>query len=137
MKNLSIDIETYSGYDLSKCGVYKYAESPDFEIILFGYSIDGGEVYIVDFSAGETLPPEILDALTDDNVQKWAFNANFEITCIQNAIKKIASPTDWRVRRCIRSDCPAARPTGCRPWSCGFPATAALPTNSASPNSPR
>lgn len=94
MKNLSIDIETYSGYDLSKCGVYKYAESPDFEIILFGYSIDGGEVYIVDFSAGETLPPEILDALTDDNVQKWAFNANFERVCLSRHLADMGISLD-------------------------------------------
>ena len=82
MKTLSIDIETYSGYDLSKCGVYKYAESPDFEILLFGYSVDGGEVQVIDLAAGEHLPPEILNALTDDNVQKWAFNANFERVCL-------------------------------------------------------
>lgn len=82
MKTLSIDIETYSGYDLSKCGVYKYAESPDFEILLFGYSIDGGEVQVIDLATGEHLPPEILNALTDDNVQKWAFNANFERVCL-------------------------------------------------------
>ena len=82
MKTLSIDIETYSSYDLSKCGVYKYAESPDFEILLFGYSIDGGEVQVIDLATGEHLPPEILNALTDDNVQKWAFNANFERVCL-------------------------------------------------------
>lgn len=82
MKTLSIDIETYSGYDLSKCGVYKYAESPDFEILLFGYSVDGSEVQVIDLAAGEHLPPEILNALTDDNVQKWAFNANFERVCL-------------------------------------------------------
>ena len=82
MKTLSIDIETYSGYDLSKCGVYKYAESPDFEILLFGYSVDDGEVQVIDLATGEHLPPEILNALTDDNVQKWAFNANFERVCL-------------------------------------------------------
>ena len=82
MKTLSIDIETYSDYDLSKCGVYKYAESPDFEILLFGYSVDDGEVQVIDLAAGEHLPPEILNALTDDNVQKWAFNANFERVCL-------------------------------------------------------
>ena len=82
MRTLSIDIETYSGYDLSKCGVYKYAESPDFEILLFGYSVDDGEVQVIDLAAGEHLPPEILNALTDDKVQKWAFNANFERVCL-------------------------------------------------------
>ena len=86
MKTLSIDIETYSGYDLSKCGVYKYAESPDFEILLFGCSIDDGEVQVIDLAAGEHLPPEILNALTDNNVQKWAFNANFERVCLSRYI---------------------------------------------------
>ena len=86
MKTLSIDIETYSGYDLSKCGVYKYAESPDFEILLFGYYIDGSEVQFIDLAAGEHLPPEILNVLTDDNVQKWAFNANFERVCLSRYI---------------------------------------------------
>ena len=86
MKTLSIDIETYSGYDLSKSGVYKYAESPDFEILLFGYSIDGGDVQVIDLAAGEHLPPEILNALTDDDVQKWAFNANFERVCLSRYI---------------------------------------------------
>ena len=86
MRTLSIDIETYSGYDLSKCGVYKYAESPDFEILLFGYSVDDGEVQVIDLAAGEHLPPEILNALTDDDVQKWAFNANFERVCLSRYI---------------------------------------------------
>ncbi|NCC85720.1 MAG: hypothetical protein EOM03_16605, partial [Clostridia bacterium] len=86
MKTLSIDIETYSGYDLSKSGVYKYAESPDFEILLFGYSVDDGDVQVIDLAAGEHLPPEILNALTDDDVQKWAFNANFERVCLSRYI---------------------------------------------------
>lgn len=82
MKTLSIDIETYSGADLSKCGVYKYAESPDFEILIFGYSVDSGEVQEVDLAGGETMPPKILSALTDANVTKWAFNAQFERVCL-------------------------------------------------------
>ena len=94
MKTLSIDIETYSGYDLSKCGVYKYAESPDFEIILFGYSADGGEVQVIDLAAGETLQPEILDALTDDNIQKWAFNANFERVCLSRYLADMGISLD-------------------------------------------
>jgi len=94
MKNLSIDIETYSGYDLSKCGVYKYAESPDFEILLFGYSVDGGEIQVVDLTSGETLPPEILGALTDDNVQKWAFNANFERVCLSRYLSDMGISLD-------------------------------------------
>ena len=82
MKTISIDVETFASADLGKCGVYKYAEAQDFEILLFGYSVDGGAVQVVDFAAGETLPPEILDALTDRSVQKWAFNANFERVCL-------------------------------------------------------
>ena len=82
MKNLEIDIETYSSIDLSKCGVYKYAEAEDFEILLFGYSVDGGEVLVVDLAAGERIPANVLDALTDDTVTKWAFNAAFERVCL-------------------------------------------------------
>ena len=94
MKTLSIDIETYSSYDLSKCGVYKYTESPDFEILLFGYSIDGGEVQVIDLAAGEHLPPEILKALTDDNVKKWAFNANFERVCLSRYLSDMGVGLD-------------------------------------------
>ncbi len=94
MKTLSIDIETYSSYDLSKCGVYKYTESPEFEILLFGYSVNGSEVQVVDLAAGETLPPEILDALADDNVQKWAFNANFERVCLSRYLSDIGISLD-------------------------------------------
>jgi DNA polymerase len=87
MKTISIDIESFSSYNLSKCGAYKYAAAPDFEILLFGYSVDGGEVQVVDLAAGETLPPEILDALTDDTVKKWAFNANFERVCLSRYLR--------------------------------------------------
>jgi DNA polymerase len=89
MKTLSIDIETYSGADLAKCGTYKYSETPDFEILLFGYSVDGGEVQVVDFTAGETLPPKVLDALTDDSVLKWAHNSNFERVCLSRYLSDI------------------------------------------------
>ena len=82
MKSLSIDLETYSGVNLSKSGVYRYAESPDFEILLFGYSVDGSEVNVIDLANGEMIPQEILDALTDDSVLKWAFNASFERICL-------------------------------------------------------
>ena len=82
MKTLSLDLETFSGVDIAKCGVYKYAESPDFEILLFGYSVDGGEVHVVDLASGETIPQKILDTLTDDSIIKWAFNANFERVCL-------------------------------------------------------
>lgn len=94
MKTISIDIETYSGIDLTKCGVYKYAESPDFEILLFGYSMDGGEVSVVDLASGETIPPRIIDALTDDDVQKWAFNANFERVCLSRYLSDMGAPLD-------------------------------------------
>ncbi len=82
MKNISIDIETFSSTDLRKCGVYKYAESADFEILLFAYSIDGGDVQVVDLAGGESLPEEIYAALSDPTIIKWAFNAQFERICI-------------------------------------------------------
>jgi hypothetical protein len=84
---LSIDIETFSSVDLSRSGVYKYAESPDFEILLFGYSVDGGPVRLVDFTDGEELPPEIVSALLDDKSPKWAFNCSFERTCIARYLR--------------------------------------------------
>jgi len=79
---MAIDIESYASIDLTKSGVYKYAESDDFEILLFGYSVDGGAVQVVDTANGEMIPAEVLDALTDDSVEKWAFNANFERVCL-------------------------------------------------------
>ena len=82
MRSLEIDIETYSSVDLSRAGVYRYSESPDFEVLLFGYSADGGPVRVVDLTAGEEIPPDVLNALTDDRVTKWAFNANFERVCL-------------------------------------------------------
>ena len=94
MKTLSIDIETYSSADLSKCGVYKYSESSDFDILLFGYSIDGGEVQVIDLASGETLPEEILNALTDDSVVKWAFNAQFERVCLSRWLKRMGITPD-------------------------------------------
>lgn len=82
MKTISIDIESYSDVNLARCGVYKYAESPAFEILIFGYAVDGGEVQVVDLAQGESIPDEILDALTDESVTKWAFNASFERVCL-------------------------------------------------------
>lgn len=79
---LSIDVETFSNVDLKKCGVYKYAESPDFEILLFGVSVDGGEVIVYDLTSGDTVPEEIIKALSDDSVIKWAYNASFERVCL-------------------------------------------------------
>lgn len=82
IKSLSIDIETYSSVDLGKSGVYKYASSPDFEILLFGYSVDGGAVTVVDLASGEVIPKDVMDALEDESVTKWAFNAQFERICL-------------------------------------------------------
>ena len=82
MKMLSIDIETFSSVNLQKSGVYRYVESDDFEILLFGYSVDGGEVKVVDLAMGEKIPDNIIDALIDDSVIKWAFNAQFERICL-------------------------------------------------------
>lgn len=94
MKDLEIDIETYSSVNLKKCGVYKYSESPDFEVLLFGYSIDGGEVRVVDLASGETLPTEVLAALTDDSVTKWAFNAQFERVCLSRYLADLGVSLD-------------------------------------------
>jgi DNA polymerase len=97
MKNLSIDIETYSSVDLSKCGVYKYCESDDFEILLFGYSVDGGEVQVVDLAQGEKIPDEIINALYDETIIKWAFNATFERVCLSAYLgNKYLEPLSWK-----------------------------------------
>lgn len=82
IKTLSLDLETYSSVSLKKAGVYPYAESPDFEILLFGYSVNGGPVQVVDIACGEQIPAPVLSALTDDTVIKWAFNASFERICL-------------------------------------------------------
>ena len=82
MQTLSIDLETYSDQPLAKTGVYRYVESPDFEILLFAYSVDGGPVQQIDLACGEKIPSEILSALEDETVTKWAFNANFERICL-------------------------------------------------------
>lgn len=103
MNNLEIDIETYSSVSLQKCGVYKYAESPDFQILLFGYSVDGGDVRTIDLASGEKLPAEVLDALTDESVTKWAFNAQFERVCLSRYLadlglmtERYLDPESWR-----------------------------------------
>ena len=82
MQTLSIDLETYSDQPLAKTGVYRYVESPAFEILLFAYSVDGGSVQQIDLACGEKIPSEILSALEDETVTKWAFNANFERICL-------------------------------------------------------
>ena len=82
MKAISIDIETFSSVDLGKSGVYRYAEGEDFEVLLFGYSIDGGEVQVIDLACGDKIPPLIISALSDPTITKWAFNAQFERICL-------------------------------------------------------
>ena len=95
MRTLSIDIESYSDVDLSKCGVYKYASSPAFEILLFGYAVDGGDVRVVDLACGEQIPEEIISALSDASVTKWAFNAMFERVCLSNFLGEWLEPEGW------------------------------------------
>ena len=95
MKKLSIDIETFSSVDLGKCGVYKYAESEDFEILLFAYSIDDGPVEVIDLANGEHIPDNILSDLKDESVEKWAFNANFERVCISRYLNTNLVPKGW------------------------------------------
>ncbi len=96
MKFISIDIESYSDVDLSKCGVYKYSSSPNFEILLFGYSVDGGDVKVVDVACGEEIPADILAALSDESVTKWAFNAMFERVCLSNYLGEWLEPESWK-----------------------------------------
>lgn len=95
MKKISIDLETYSSVDLGKSGVYKYAESEDFEILLFAYSIDDEEVKVIDLASGEIVPEEILSALSDESIEKWAFNANFERVCLSRFLGKRLNPQGW------------------------------------------
>jgi len=95
MKKLSIDIETFSDIDLIKCGVYKYADSPAFEILLFAYSIDDGEIHIVDLVRGEELPDEITEAIKSDTVIKTAFNAQFERVCLSKHLGILLDPSSW------------------------------------------
>lgn len=114
IKTLSLDLETYSSVSLKKAGVYPYAESLDFEILLFGYSVNGGPVQVVDIACGEQIPKPILSALTDDTVIKWAFNASFERICLsywlqshhpeyfksysvpEDSVRKYLNPESWR-----------------------------------------
>lgn len=92
---LGIDIETYSSVGLPKCGVYRYVESPDFEILLFAYAFDDEEVSIIDMACGEMLPKEVLDALEDKNIIKAAWNAQFERTCLSKYLGHQLSPDSW------------------------------------------
>ncbi len=96
MERMNIDIETYSGSNLAECGVYRYAEDPDFEVLLFGVSIDGGPVQCYDLKSGENLPPEIVSGLLDKSVMKIAFNAQFERICLSRHLGKYLAPVSWR-----------------------------------------
>ena len=97
---ISIDIETYSSVDLTKSGVYRYVEAPDFAVMLFAYSINHGPVVVVDLAMGEKIPLEVLSALEDENVLKYAFNANFERICLSRMLGYetgvYLSPSSWR-----------------------------------------
>lgn len=128
MKTLSIDIETYSGVSLQKTGVYRYVEDPDFEILLFGYSADFSPVQVVDLACGEEIPRDVLEALTDDTVTKWAFNASFERICLSEHLKRLG-----RILRPFRDSHPLSQemsrylsPEG---WRCSmiWSATMGLP----------
>jgi DNA polymerase len=98
--SLSLDLESFSSINLTKAGVYRYVESPDFEILLFGYSVNGGTVQVVDVSCGEKIPGEIINALTDETVIKWAFNSNFERVCLSRYLGyptgEYMNPSSWR-----------------------------------------
>ena len=100
IKYMNCDLETYSGVNLAKSGVYRYCESPDFEILLFGYSVNGGPVQTIDLVSGEKIPVELLAALTDEAVMKWAFNASFERICLSRYLGlptgRYLDPAQWR-----------------------------------------
>ena len=96
MKELGIDIETYSSYDLKSCGVYRYVEAPDWAILLFAYAVDGGPVQCVDLASGETLPEDVLAALTDPAVVKTAYNATFERVNLGKYLGIRLDPAQWR-----------------------------------------
>ena len=115
MKELSIDLETFSDINISKSGVYKYAESDRFEILLFGVSIDGGPVQVYDLVCGDRIPDEILSALTDESVTKWAFNASFERICLSNWLKR--SHPEYFLGYSIPED-PASQYLSPESWKC-------------------
>lgn len=119
MKSLSLDLETYSDVNLAKCGVYKYTESPDFAILLFGYAVDGGPVQVIDLAQGETIPEEILEALTDDSITKWAFNANFERVCLSRYLTDLGRSLDpFHDRQPLSQECARfLNPAG---WKCSM-----------------
>jgi len=128
MRTLSIDIETYSDVPLQKSGVYRYCESPNFEILLFGYSADSGPVQVVDLACGEKIPADILDALTDDAVTKWAFNASFERVCLSRYLRDLGVSLDpFHDRHPLSQEC--ARFLNPESWHCSmvWAATMGLP----------
>lgn len=96
MREIGIDIETYSPVDLAKCGVYRYAEHPEFAVLLFSYCVDGGAVHCVDFARGEALPVDIQSALYSPAVIKTAYNATFERVCLSRWFHRAMDPAQWR-----------------------------------------
>jgi DNA polymerase len=119
IKTLSLDLETYSDVDLKKAGVYPYAESPNFEILLFAYSINNSAVEVVDITCGEEVPVEILAALTDDSVEKWAYNAQFERVCLSYWLKQ--NYPQYFVSYSIPDDSAGSvHGYGVRIWGCHF-----------------
>ena len=96
MNEILMDIESFSSVDLTKAGVYRYAESPDFTVLLFAYSVDGGEVQVVDLACGEEIPADIVEALSDDSVIKWSYNNNFERVSLSNYFGTWFEPGSWR-----------------------------------------
>ncbi len=96
MNEILMDIESFSSVDLTKAGVYRYAESPDFTVLLFAYSVDGGEVRVVDLACGEEIPADIVEALSDDSVIKWSYNNNFERVSLSNYFGTWFEPGSWR-----------------------------------------
>lgn len=119
-----MDLETFSSVNLGKCGVYKYAESDDFEILLFGYSVDGSEVQVVDLAQGETIPEVVLSALTDETVTKWAFNAQFERVCLSRYLRD--KGINLNPGKTVKSECLFLNPSS---WHCTmiWSATLGLP----------
>lgn len=102
---LSADLETYSSVDIGKCGVYRYTESDDFEILLFAYSLDYGPVEVIDLAQGEEIPTEIVDWLYDPAVEKTAFNANFERTCLTKWFGRYCEPEQWSCTMILSASC--------------------------------
>lgn len=128
MQTLSIDIETYSSISLQKSGVYRYVEAPDFEILLFGYSVDSGPVQVIDLACGEKILEDVMEALTDDAVIKWAFNANFERICLSQHLKNLGISLDpFHDNHPLSTEC--ARYLNPESWRCSmiWSATMGLP----------